>query len=59
MGAPLTNNLSIIDISKDDMETAKALVAAASTMGFVMIEGSGFTNDEVDQAFELVSLKIF
>lgn len=50
----LTNNLAIIDISKDDVETAKALVDAASTMGFVMIEGSGFTIDEVDKVFDIV-----
>lgn len=46
--------LQVVDISKDDLETAEQLVKAASTLGFVMVEGSGFSQKEVDRAFELV-----
>lgn len=45
--------IPVVDISTFNQETADALVEAASTMGFVMIEGSGFTKAEVDSAFEL------
>lgn len=47
-------SLEIVDISKDDMQTAQALVRAASTLGFVFIEGSGFSQKDVDEAFQLV-----
>lgn len=47
--------LQVIDISNDSQETADALVKAASTTGFVLIDGSGFTQNDVDKAFELVS----
>lgn len=46
--------IPIVDISNFDQATADALVEAASTTGFVMIEGSGFTKKEVDESFRLV-----
>lgn len=48
--------IPIVDISEFNQETADKLVEAASTMGFVMIEGSGFSQKEVDEAFALVGL---
>lgn len=45
--------IPIVDITEFNQATADALVEAASTMGFVMIEGSGFTKQEVDEAFQL------
>lgn len=51
--------LQVVDISKDDLNTAEQLVKAASTLGFVMIEGSGFTQKDVDRIFELVSSFFF
>lgn len=48
------NVLQVVDISKDDLATAEQLVKAASTLGFVMVEGSGFSRKDVDRVFELV-----
>lgn len=50
--------IPIVDISEFNQETADALLEAASTMGFVMIEGSGFSKQEVDDAFDLVRIAI-
>ncbi|KAK9474856.1 uncharacterized protein V1510DRAFT_410851 [Dipodascopsis tothii] len=46
--------LPVIDISQADRAAVgKQLLDAASTLGFVFIEGSGFTADEVDVMFQL------
>lgn len=50
-----TVGIPVVDISEFNQATADALVEAASTMGFVMIEGSGFSKTEVEKAFKLVS----
>lgn len=59
--------LQVVDISKDDLETAEQLVKAASTLGFVMVEGSGFSQKKLtellnwyvkDSVFTLISLSI-
>lgn len=49
-----TVGIPVVDITNFDQATADALVEAASTMGFVMIEGSGFSKKEVQDAFSLV-----
>lgn len=46
--------IPVVDITDFNQQTADALVEAASTMGFVMIEGAGFSQKEVDEAFALV-----
>lgn len=43
----------LVDISESNPKTAKQLVEAASTLGFVFIDGSEFTADQVDSIFEL------
>ncbi|KAK9446426.1 uncharacterized protein V1518DRAFT_184251 [Limtongia smithiae] len=50
--------LSVIDISKPSAATAKALFDAASTLGFVFINGSGLTQADVNRMFGL-SAKFF
>ncbi|CAN6657488.1 hypothetical protein TRVA0_030S00210 [Trichomonascus vanleenenianus] len=47
------NPVAVVDISKMDQEAADQLVKAASTLGFIFIEGSGFTQKEVDEMFDL------
>lgn len=49
----MSQEVRVVDISGDTVEAAKQLVDAMSTLGFVFIEGSGFTQQEVDDAFEL------
>ncbi|KAK9385086.1 hypothetical protein V1515DRAFT_588584 [Lipomyces mesembrius] len=45
--------LSVIDISNPTAETVQKLYEAASTQGFVYIEGSEFASDEVNEMFRL------
>ncbi|KAK9460520.1 uncharacterized protein V1516DRAFT_686181 [Lipomyces oligophaga] len=46
--------LPIVDISSDNSDTvAKQLFEAATTLGFVFIEGSGFSDTEVERMFSL------
>ncbi|ODQ65247.1 Clavaminate synthase-like protein [Nadsonia fulvescens var. elongata DSM 6958] len=45
--------VAVIDISVVNKETAKQLVEAASTQGFMFIEGSGFTAEEADAVFKM------
>lgn len=49
----IENPLEVVDISKVDRDTAEKLLDAASRQGFLMIEGHGFTNDEVEQLFQM------
>lgn len=53
MSADTENPVAVVDISENSREAAEKLVEAASTLGFVFIEGSGFTQKEVDEAFTL------
>ncbi|ODV84947.1 hypothetical protein CANARDRAFT_28682 [[Candida] arabinofermentans NRRL YB-2248] len=49
-----TNNpLETIDISRLDQLTADKLLNAAKSQGFMMVEGHGFTQAEVDELFQL------
>ncbi|KAK9242331.1 hypothetical protein V1506DRAFT_547890 [Lipomyces tetrasporus] len=43
--------LPVIDISNPTVEAGQKLYEAAASLGFVFIEGSGFTSDEVNQVF--------
>ncbi|KAK9374056.1 uncharacterized protein V1513DRAFT_447130 [Lipomyces chichibuensis] len=45
--------LPVIDISNPTAETGQKLYEAASTLGFVFIEGSEFTSDEINDMFAL------
>ncbi|CUM62948.1 uncharacterized protein PRCAT00000508001 [Priceomyces carsonii] len=45
------NPLKVIDIEEDDESTAVDLLEAGKMQGFLMIEGHGFTQTEVDQLF--------
>lgn len=56
--ASKSNPLQIVDISKADQATAKELLKAATTQGFLFIEGHGFSADEVSDVFDL-SKKFF
>jgi isopenicillin N synthase-like dioxygenase len=49
----MTQEVAVVDVTGDTAEAAKQLVDAMSTLGFVFIEGSGFTQKEVDDAFAL------
>ena len=52
-------NLPIIDISNpDDPAVGKAMIDAAATHGFLYVDsrGTDFTAEDVDEAFELVSI---
>jgi isopenicillin N synthase-like dioxygenase len=46
------NPLQIVDVSKIDNPTGELLLNAASTQGFLFIEGHGFTQHEVDLLFD-------
>lgn len=48
-----SNPLKVIDISGDSSKVAKELLDAATTQGFLFLEGHDFTQDEVDQLFSL------
>lgn len=48
-----SNPLKIVDISRVDEKTARELLDAATTQGFLFIEGHGFSQDEVDKLFSL------
>ncbi|KAK9237134.1 hypothetical protein V1525DRAFT_377829 [Lipomyces kononenkoae] len=45
--------LPLVDISNPTAETGQKLYEAASTLGFVFIEGSEFSSDEVNKMFGL------
>ncbi|ODV98041.1 hypothetical protein PACTADRAFT_47863 [Pachysolen tannophilus NRRL Y-2460] len=47
------NPLEVVDISTIDIETADKLIHAASTQGFLMIEGHNFKQAEIDNLFEI------
>lgn len=52
----LENSLPVIDLSSDsEAVIGQKLYEAASTLGFFFIEGSGLTQEEVDEVFRLVS----
>ncbi|ANB12231.1 putative dioxygenase [Sugiyamaella lignohabitans] len=47
-------SVAVVDISQaDSNKAAQELVDACSTLGFVFIEGSEFTQADIDQAFDL------
>lgn len=46
-------SLAVVDISQNNSDVAKQLVEAASTLGFVFIEGSDFTAADIDSIFDL------
>lgn len=48
-----SNPLQIIDITNTDTITAEKLLNAASSQGFLMIEGHDFTAKEVDLLFQI------
>ncbi|KAK7203781.1 hypothetical protein BZA70DRAFT_59576 [Myxozyma melibiosi] len=48
------DELPVIDLSSADVaEVGKKLYEAASTLGFFFVDGSGFTQEEVDSMFKL------
>jgi len=49
-------NLPVLDISDSDYDTAKSLVDAVSTYGFVYVKNDGQTipPDGIDSMFDLV-----
>ncbi|VEU20698.1 DEKNAAC101609 [Brettanomyces naardenensis] len=49
----MSNPLEIVDISQINDETAKKILHAASNQGFLMLEGHGFSQEEVDQVYKL------
>ncbi|KAH3661724.1 hypothetical protein OGAPHI_005902 [Ogataea philodendri] len=53
MGSSDENPLAIIDISDLSQYTADELLHAASSQGFLMIEGHGMTQEQVDKLFGL------
>lgn len=48
-----SNPLKIVDISKLDKATAGELLEAATTQGFLFVEGHDFSQQEVDDLFQL------
>ncbi|CDO93850.1 unnamed protein product [Kluyveromyces dobzhanskii CBS 2104] len=49
----MSNPLQVIDISAPQEETVPALLKAATEQGFLFVDGHDFTQEEVDQLFEL------
>lgn len=49
----MSNPLKVIDISEDSITTARELLDAATSQGFLFLEGHDFTQKEVDKLFEL------
>ena len=49
----MSNPLKVIDISEDSITTARELLDAATSQGFLFLEGHDFTQEEVDKLFEL------
>lgn len=47
-----SNPLEIVDISEINQKTADKLLHAASTQGFLMLEGHGFSENEVENLFK-------
>lgn len=48
-----SNPLKTVDVSEINAEAGKELVEAAISKGFLMVEGHGFSQKEVDDLFEL------
>jgi isopenicillin N synthase-like dioxygenase len=48
-----SNPLLVVDITTVDVNTAAKLLDAATTQGFLFVEGHGFTQQEVDDLFEI------
>ncbi|RCK59640.1 hypothetical protein Cantr_07348 [Candida viswanathii] len=46
-----SNPLKVIDISEDSCQVARSIIDAATTQGFLFVEGHDFTQQEVDQLF--------
>jgi isopenicillin N synthase-like dioxygenase len=46
------SKLEIIDLLDDSIENAKKIVHASSTQGFLMFEGHGFTQADIDLLFQ-------
>lgn len=49
----MSNPLSVVDISSLDAGTGKKLLEAASSLGFLFVEGHGFSKTETDNLFKL------
>ncbi|ANZ73578.1 BA75_00449T0 [Komagataella pastoris] len=49
----MENPLQIIDISNIDVPTAREVVSAAGSQGFLMLEGHGFSQEEVAELFKV------
>lgn len=49
----MANSVALVDVSEINQKVAAELVDAASTLGFVFIEGSDFTAEDVDEVFAL------
>ncbi|KAK6465663.1 hypothetical protein DFJ63DRAFT_27704 [Scheffersomyces coipomensis] len=47
------NPLKIVDISEINQSTAEELYDAATSQGFLFVEGHGFSQDEIDTVFKL------
>lgn len=47
-----SNPLQVVDISKVDRATGKELLEAATSQGFLFVEGHGFTSEEVQRLFD-------
>ncbi|GAV54807.1 hypothetical protein ZYGR_0AS01300 [Zygosaccharomyces rouxii] len=45
--------LSVIDVSKPEKQTLQPLLEAATQQGFLLIDGHGFTQSEVDELFTI------
>lgn len=46
------NPLEIIDLTDDSLDNAQKIVNAAATQGFLMFEGHGFSQKEIDLLFQ-------
>lgn len=53
MSSDNSNPLKIVDITSVDQQTAQVLLDAATSQGFLFIEGHGFSQEEVDMLFEI------
>ena len=47
----MSNPLQVVDISTLDAETGKNLLNAASSQGFLFVEGHGFLDREINELF--------
>ena len=53
MSSNTSNPLKIVDVTSVDHETAEEMLEAATSQGFLFIEGHDFTQEEVDMLFEV------